>query len=96
VRSDFTLFVRKKKLTICVQSRSIASAAALSALGLVDSAAANDKKVVSATLLSFQFPYVVAVSEAMKAEAAKELRMLNDRRSRVILPGSISKNRGHH
>jgi hypothetical protein len=55
VCSDFTLFVRKKKLAICVQSRSIASAAALSALGLVDSAAANDKKVVSATLLSFQF-----------------------------------------
>jgi inositol transport system substrate-binding protein len=50
----------------------LAGAVALAVLCLADSAAADEKKVVGATLLSLQFPYVVAVSEAMKAEAAKE------------------------
>jgi inositol transport system substrate-binding protein len=50
----------------------LAIAMALTALRLADSAAADDKKVLGATVLSLQFPYVVAVSEAMKAEATKE------------------------
>jgi inositol transport system substrate-binding protein len=50
----------------------LVGAVALAVLCLANSAAADDKKVLGATVLSLQFPYVVALSEAMKAEAAKE------------------------
>jgi len=47
------------------------SAAALTILSGVDSVSAADKKVVGATLLSLQYPFLVTLDEAMKAEAAK-------------------------
>ena len=50
----------------------LAGAVAFAAFRLVDSTLAADNKVIGATVLSLQYPYLVAVSEAMKAEAAKE------------------------
>jgi inositol transport system substrate-binding protein len=50
----------------------LAGAVALAAFGLVDSALAADKKVIGAVVLNLQSPYLVAINEAMKAEAAKE------------------------
>jgi ABC-type sugar transport system substrate-binding protein len=50
----------------------LVGAVAFAALGLVDSTLAANKKVIGATVLSLQSPYLVAISEAMKAEAAKE------------------------
>jgi inositol transport system substrate-binding protein len=62
----------RKNWRSTLREATLVGAVALAALCLADSAAANDKKVLGATLLSLQFPYVVAVSEAMKVEAAKE------------------------
>jgi ABC-type sugar transport system substrate-binding protein len=50
----------------------LTGAIALATLPFVDSAAAGDRKVVGATVLNLQFPYVVTLADAMKAEAAKE------------------------
>jgi inositol transport system substrate-binding protein len=50
----------------------IAGVVTFAAFGLAESAPAADKKVIGATVLSLQSPYLVAVSEAMKAEAARE------------------------
>jgi ABC-type sugar transport system substrate-binding protein len=47
------------------------SALALTTFGVADSASATDKKVVGATLLSLQYPFLVTLDNAMKAEAAK-------------------------
>lgn len=47
------------------------SALALTTFGVADSASAADKKVVGATLLSLQYPFLVTLDNAMKAEAAK-------------------------
>jgi inositol transport system substrate-binding protein len=50
----------------------LAGTVTLGTFCFADFAAAADKKVMGVTLLSLQFPYVVAVLDAMKAEAAKE------------------------
>jgi inositol transport system substrate-binding protein len=50
----------------------LAGAVALTAFRLANSAPAADQKVIGATVLSSQSPYLVAISDAMKAEAAKE------------------------
>jgi ABC-type sugar transport system substrate-binding protein len=47
------------------------SATALTILSGVDSVSAADKKTVGATLLSLQYPFLVTLDEAMKAEATK-------------------------
>lgn len=47
------------------------SAIALTALSIVNYAPAADKKVVGATLLSLQYPFLVTLDNAMKAEATK-------------------------
>lgn len=47
------------------------SALALTTFGVTNSASAADKKVVGATLLSLQYPFLVTLDNAMKAEAAK-------------------------
>ena len=47
------------------------SATALTNLSGVDSVSAADKKTVGATLLSLQYPFLVTLDEAMKAEATK-------------------------
>lgn len=47
------------------------SATALSILSCVDSVSAAEKKVVGATLLSLQYPFLVTLDEAMKAGATK-------------------------
>jgi ABC-type sugar transport system substrate-binding protein len=49
----------------------IVSATALTTFCLADSVSAADKKVVGATLLSLQYPFLVTLDEAMKAEATK-------------------------
>jgi len=45
---------------------------ALAMTSLVSPASASDKKVVGVTLLSLQYPFLVTLDNAMKAEAAKE------------------------
>ena len=45
---------------------------ALAALCLADSGSAVDTKVVGATLLSLQYPFLVTLQNALQAEAAKE------------------------
>jgi ABC-type sugar transport system substrate-binding protein len=44
----------------------------LTATTMISRSAPNDKKTVGATLLSLQYPFLVTVNNAMKAEAAKE------------------------
>jgi ABC-type sugar transport system substrate-binding protein len=60
------------------------STVATAAFCLVDSAFAADRKVVGATLLSLQYPFLVTLDNAMNAEAAKqgiELVALDPRQS---------------
>jgi hypothetical protein len=71
-RSDFTLLAREKSWWSTLRVATLVGAVAFAALGLVDSTLAANKKVIGATVLSLQSPYLVAISEAMKAEAAKE------------------------
>lgn len=55
----------------CALAALTLSALALTTFGVTDSASAADKKVVGATLLSLQYPFLVTLDNAMKAEAAK-------------------------
>jgi ABC-type sugar transport system substrate-binding protein len=50
----------------------LSSALVLATLCLADSVAAGERKVVGVTLLSLQSPYVIALDDAMKAEAVRE------------------------
>jgi ABC-type sugar transport system substrate-binding protein len=49
----------------------LSSALVLATLCLVDSGSAADKKVVGATMLSLEYPFLITLGNAMKAEAAK-------------------------
>jgi ABC-type sugar transport system substrate-binding protein len=53
------------------QSAMAASLVALTGLCVANPASAADKKVVGATLLSLQYPFLVTLDKAMKAEASK-------------------------
>jgi ABC-type sugar transport system substrate-binding protein len=55
-----------------VAALALTGAVALGALCLGDPVPPGEKKFVGVTLLNLQFPFVVAVSDAMKAVAAKE------------------------
>ena len=61
----------EKKWQSLVRAVAPVTAVAL-ALCFSDSASATDKKVEGATLLSLQYPFLVTLDNAMKAEAAKQ------------------------
>ncbi len=64
-------FPSLRKTWQCAVGALTLSATAVISLSGVDSALAADKKVVGATLLSLQYPFLVTLDEAMKAEATK-------------------------
>jgi ABC-type sugar transport system substrate-binding protein len=74
----------KKTWQSALGAVALVSAVSLATICLPDSASAADKKVVGATLLSLQYPFLVTLNNAMKAEAAKhsiELVSLDPRQS---------------
>jgi ABC-type sugar transport system substrate-binding protein len=63
-----------KTLRAAVKATALVMIVALVTPCLVDSVFGADKRVVGATLLSLQYPFLVTLNEAMKAEAAREGR----------------------
>jgi ABC-type sugar transport system substrate-binding protein len=69
-RSQFSASRKTWQSTVGVVA--VTCAVALGLFGFADPVSASNKKVVGVTLLSFDSPYVSAVADAMKAEAAIE------------------------